>query len=53
MFPEKRGWGAFGAFSLSGELASEKPLILLRERIDQLFASSDVSPFAALSLQGG
>ncbi len=39
MHPEKRGWGAFGAFSLNGELKSERPLALLRERIEQLLES--------------
>ncbi len=43
MHPEKRGWGAFGAFSLSGELRSEGPLALLRRRIDQLLESKDIS----------
>lgn len=41
MHPEKRGWGAFGAFSLNGELRSERPLALLRRRIDQLLGSKD------------
>jgi acetyl-CoA carboxylase carboxyl transferase subunit alpha len=36
MHPEKRGWGAFGSFSLNGELKSEKPLAVLRQRIDQV-----------------
>ncbi len=36
MHPEKRGWGAFGSFSLNGELKSEKPLAVLRQRINQV-----------------
>ena len=43
MHPEKRGWGAFGAFSLNGELKREKPLALLRQRIDQVLSAQDVS----------
>lgn len=39
MFPEKRGWGAFGAFSLNGELKRERPLAYLRERIEQIVES--------------
>lgn len=43
MHPEKRGWGAFGAFSLNGELPSEKPISRLRERMDQILGSRDIS----------
>jgi acetyl-CoA carboxylase carboxyl transferase subunit alpha len=45
MHPEKRGWGAFGAFSLNGELKSERPLVLLRERIEQIEESRNL-PFS-------
>ncbi len=50
MHPEKRGWGAFGAFSLNGELQSERPLALLCERIEQLQVSRDL-PFAQRDLE--
>lgn len=43
MDPEKRGWGAFGVYSLSGELRRERPLALLRERIDEALASPTLS----------
>jgi len=44
MDPEKRGWGAFGAFSLSGELPREKPLSLLDECIETLQNAPDLPP---------
>lgn len=43
MYPEKRGWGAFGAFSLNGELKCEKPLAFLRDQIEQLIESRELS----------
>ncbi len=44
MVPEKRGWGAFGAFSLGGELACESPLLQLDERIQALSETRGLSP---------
>lgn len=43
MHPEKRGWGAFGAFSLNGDLPCEKPISILRERIEQVLEARDIS----------
>lgn len=43
MHPEKRGWGAFGAFSLNGELTCEKPLAKLRQRINQIRSAKNLS----------
>jgi acetyl-CoA carboxylase carboxyl transferase subunit alpha len=43
MHPEKRGWGAFGAFSLNGELPSEKPIAILRERMEEILESRNLS----------
>lgn len=39
--PERRGWGAFGAFSLSGELPWEAPLARIEAQIDELRSLSD------------
>ena len=44
MHPEKRGWGAFGAFSLGGELPCERPLSQLDERIEALREAHGLSP---------
>ena len=43
MDPEKRGWGAFGAFSLGGELPCESLLSQLDERIETLRESRGLS----------
>jgi acetyl-CoA carboxylase carboxyl transferase subunit alpha len=44
MDPDKRGWGAFGAFSLGGELPCERPLSQLDERMEALREARDLSP---------
>jgi len=43
--PERRGWGAFGAFSLSGDLPWEAPLARIEARIEELCAfAGELSP---------
>jgi len=43
MDPNRRGWGAFGAYSLSGELPRERDLALIEQRISHLRAGSDAN----------
>lgn len=38
MYPERQGWGAFGAYALGGDLPREKPLRALEARIQALQA---------------
>ena len=52
MYPEKRGWGAFGSFSLGGDLACEKPLVQLDERIQALGEARGLSPSERLKGMG-
>lgn len=40
--PERRGWGAFGAYSLSGELPREQALAILEARIDETETRPDL-----------
>ncbi len=44
MNPEKRGWGAFGAYALGGELPSERPLIALDEQIENVASMPGIAP---------
>ena len=39
MFPQRRAWGAFGAYSLSGELPREKALATIEAQIADLHAN--------------
>jgi len=41
--PERRGWGAFGSYSLSGDLPREQVLALLEARIGQVEQQSDLT----------
>jgi acetyl-CoA carboxylase carboxyl transferase subunit alpha len=43
MDPNRRGWGAFGAYALSGELPRERDLSLIEKRIAHLRAGRDVN----------
>lgn len=36
MFPERQGWGAFGAYALGGDLPREQPLRAIETRIQEL-----------------
>jgi len=52
MFPQRRAWGAFGAFSLSGELPRERTLAQIEAQIAQLTfgdraATNDVNSLLA------
>lgn len=46
MHPERRGWGAFGAYTLSGDLPREQELALIEERLsaELLDARQNASP---------
>lgn len=42
--PERRGWGAFGAYSLSGDLPREQRLAILEAQIGAVEVQPDLSP---------
>ncbi len=42
--PERRGWGAFGAYTLSGELPREQALAVLEARIAETEDRPDLTP---------
>ena len=39
MYPERQGWGAFGAYALGGDLPREEPLRAIEARIQELQGS--------------
>lgn len=44
LHPERRGWGAFGAFSLSGDLPREQRLALIEAQIGAIEVQPDLPP---------
>ena len=44
MHPEQRGWGAFGAFSLTGDLPQEQTLAVLEAKLAELDDRTDLPP---------